>query len=579
MSRLWPALRPYLPRGQRHLTGLSLASVVSGFAQSAVLFLLVNAAVALASKDDVLRKGSALGKLSLSVPAAVGAAFGLVALMLCMELLAARLVSRMASAAQTEARRQLLADFLESSWEMQSKERQGHLQELLTTHVDRVANGAAMLGTGVVALFNFAALMVAALIVQPLGTLVIVGGTGFLFLMLRPLASLTRSSAKHQREVNAEFAVQVSEVVRLAQEIRVFGAAAAVRNRADRTAKEAERSLVRTRFLVRALPSVYQATALTLVLAALAAVHLADMGEIAGLGAVVLFLVRGLSYSQQLQGVYQQAAEAVSYVDDLSRWKASYRRHPVLSGKQHLARVEAIEFRAVSFTYGGDGNVLDDVDFDVSSGEAIGIVGPSGAGKSTLVQLLLRLRSPASGVYLINGRDADDYTPEGVSAQMAFVPQDPQLVRGTVADNIRFFRDLDDSQVRRAAQLAHLGDEIEAWSEGYDRMVGDGAHGLSGGQRQRLVLARALAGDPSVLILDEPTSALDARSDYLVRQSLAAVKDRLAMFIVAHRLSTLEFCDRIMVIEGGRLTAFGSPVAVSSSSRFYREALRLSQLP
>ncbi len=580
LSRLWPTLRPYLGRCRRNLVTLSIASAVSGFAQSAVLFLLVNAAITLASDDDMFRgKGSALGHLALSVPEAVGAALGLVVVMVCMDLLAASLVARMASAAQTEARTQLLRDFLASSWDIQSKERQGHLQDLLTTHVDRVANGAAMLGMGTVALCNFAALMVAALVVQPLGTVVILGGTACLFLLLRPLASLTRSSARHQTEVNAEFAVQVSEVVRLAQEIRVFGAVGSVRSKADDTAKEAERSLVRTRFLIRALPSLYQATALALALAALVGVHLADMGEIAGLGAVVLFLIRGLSYSQQLQGVYQQSAEVVSYVNDLSHWQARYRQHPVVSGAEHLPRVETIAFRHVSFAYGEDGNVLEAMDFGVQTGEAIGIVGPSGAGKSTLVQLLLRLRLPTSGMYLLNGRDAKDYTLEAVASQIAFVPQDPQLIRGTVGDNIRFFRDLDADQIRRAARLAHLTEEIEAWNEGYDRVVGDGAHGLSGGQRQRLVLARALAGDPSVLILDEPTSALDARSDYLVRQSLTEVKDRLALFIVAHRLSTLECCDRIMVIEGGRLTAFGTPVTVSGSSRFYRQALRLSQLP
>jgi ATP-binding cassette subfamily B protein len=490
--------------------------------------------------------------------------------MLAGELVAARAAARMSARAQTEARAQLFNDFLRASWDVQARERQGHLQELLTTHVDRVGNGASLLATGAVSFFNFATLMVAAVLVNAVGTALILVGTVVLFVLLRPLARLTRASARDQAAANAGYAMRVAEAVRLAQDIRVFDASAPVEAGTMSAARAAEHSLARTRFLLRALPNVYQAAALTLVLGALGGIHLAGLSEVGGLGAVVLLLVRGLSYSQSLQAVYQQSAEVVTYVDELKRWQQTYRADAVLE----------VALDGVSFAYAPGEPVLREVSFTTSVGECVGIVGPSGAGKSTLVQILLRLRTPGAGRYLLNGAGASSYRLHDFARQVAFVPQEPRLLRGTVAENIRFLRDdISDEAVVRAATLAHLHDEITAWPGGYDRLLADGADDISGGQKQRLALARALAGAPSVLILDEPTSALDARSDEMVRQSLADMKGRLTMFVIAHRLSTLDVCDRIMVIESGRVTGFAAAADLARESEFFQDVRRLSRLP
>jgi ATP-binding cassette subfamily B protein len=579
VSRLWPTIRPYLPNGRRKLAVLSAASVVAGFSQAGVLFLLVHAAVAVATGGQTLRPGGGLGDLDIAVPTAVTGAFALVSLMVVAELLAAHTAARMSAGAQAEARSELIADFLRTSWDVQARERHGHLQELVTTYAERVGNGAALLATGAVSLLNFAALMTTALLVNATGTLLILAGTIFLFLLLRPLAKLTRASAREQAASNAGYAMQVAEAVRMAQDVRIFNVTGAVETSIRAATRRAERTLARTRLLVRALPSVYQAAALLLVLAALAGIHAAGVTQVGGLGAVVLLLVRGLSYSQSLQAVYQQSAEVVTYVSDLGRWQETYRANAVSFGATLLARVQKVEWRDVSFAYEAGNPVLRSVSFEAHVGECIGIVGPSGAGKSTLVQILLRLRTPDAGRYLVNGADAVSYRAADFARQVAFVPQEPRLLPGAVADNIRFLRDgIDDAAVLRAAEMAHLHDDVSAWPGGYGRRVGEGADDVSGGQKQRLALARALAGDPSLLILDEPTSALDARSDELVRQTLAEIKGRLTMFVVAHRLSTLDVCDRIMVIEHGRVTAFATAPELARDSEFFRDVRRLSRL-
>jgi ATP-binding cassette, subfamily B, bacterial len=212
----------------------------------------------------------------------------------------------------------------------------------------------------------------------------------------------------------------------------------------------------------------------------------------------------------------------------------------------------------------------------VPAGETVGIVGPSGAGKSTLVQILLRLREPTTGVYLVNGVPASTVSSEDWHRVVACVPQDPRLIDGSVLDNIRFFREIDDEMVERAARLAQIHDDVVAWPSGYETMVGQRADAVSGGQRQRICLARALAGEPDVLVLDEPTSSLDLRSESLIQESLATLSGRITLFVVSHRLSMLSACDRVMVLSAGRIEAFDGTDNLEQTNAFFQGAVALT---
>ena len=149
-------------------------------------------------------------------------------------------------------------------------------------------------------------------------------------------------------------------------------------------------------------------------------------------------------------------------------------------------------------------------------------------------------------------------------------------MHASVADNIRFFRELSDEQVERAARLARIHDDIMSWAGGYEAIVGPRADAVSGGQQQRICLARALAAEPDVLILDEPTSALDPQSEALISASLNAIRTELTLFIVAHRMSTLEMCDRVMVIVDGRLAGFDTKLVLQRDNPYYRRASQLA---
>jgi ATP-binding cassette subfamily B protein len=179
---------------------------------------------------------------------------------------------------------------------------------------------------------------------------------------------------------------------------------------------------------------------------------------------------------------------------------------------------------------------------------------------------------------LVDGVPVQRFAHADWARRVAYVPQDCRLLAASVLDNIAFFRPwIDAEAVQGAARLAHIHDEIEALASGYSTLIGPRADTVSGGQRQRICLARALAGRPDLLLLDEPMSALDLQSEALVQRSLLDVRGGVTMLIVAHRLSTLRTCDRIMVFADGRLEASGPADELVADNAFFRSAVSLSQ--
>jgi ABC-type multidrug transport system fused ATPase/permease subunit len=241
-----------------------------------------------------------------------------------------------------------------------------------------------------------------------------------------------------------------------------------------------------------------------------------------------------------------------------------------------LTGIPTIRFADVSYAYHADAPALQEVSFEIEPGKAIGVVGPTGAGKSTLIQVLLGLRTPTSGSYFLEDELASNLSELAWTQAFAYVPQEPKLLHGTVAENISFFRKLDNHAIERAARLAHIHADIMGWQDQYGTIIGQRADAVSGGQRQRICLARALAGRPFVLVLDEPTSNLDPHSESLVQESLETLKGSMTLILIAHRLSTLDVCDSAMVIRTGRIEAFGPTHELNRTNAFYRDAAKRS---
>jgi ABC-type multidrug transport system fused ATPase/permease subunit len=230
-----------------------------------------------------------------------------------------------------------------------------------------------------------------------------------------------------------------------------------------------------------------------------------------------------------------------------------------------------VRFEGVGFTYPDGTRVLEDISFVARPGEMVALVGLTGAGKTTLVSLVPRLYDAGAGRELIDGTDVRRYGLRSLRDHIAIVPQDPLLLHGTVADNLRYGRlDATQAEIEAAATAAHAHDFVSRLPRGYDTEIAEAGATLSGGERQRLSVARALLKDAPVLILDEPTSSLDAISEEAVFAALKRLRAGRTTVVIAHRLSTVRDADRILVLEGGRIVAQGRHDELLESSLLYR---------
>ena len=237
-----------------------------------------------------------------------------------------------------------------------------------------------------------------------------------------------------------------------------------------------------------------------------------------------------------------------------------------------------VSFDHVGFAYPTrpDARAVDGVSFAVRAGEKVAIVGPSGAGKSTLFHLLLRFYDPLAGTISFDGVPINAVDPHELRRHIALVPQESVAFATTARENIRFGRpDASDAEVERAAALAHATEFIERLPGRFEAQLGERGVTLSGGQRQRIAIARAILRDAPLLLLDEATSALDAESETLVQTALEELMRHRTTLVIAHRLATVLSCDRILVMDHGRIVEQGTHASLVAANGLYARLARL----
>ena len=572
----WARIRQLVHPHRGRVLLLAASSFGNGAVEAAFLVVITRAALAIADGDDDF---GVLAGRSASVGAAIAIAALLLGLRLALGLVAVRVSADLAVDVLTDARHRLADAYLHTSWAVQHREPSGRLQELL--------GGFAGLASGVIVAFSglitsaltLLALIVVSFTINPIATLVVIVALVALGAVISPLRRRIRARARSAADAQVSFATTVSELGALGMEMQAFGVRGQFADRV-RDAVAADGTARRRALIAQgAMVPIYTFLAYGALLGGLALATLLGTGELGGAAAVMLVMMRSLSYGQQVQTSIAALSGSVPYVDMLDETMDQYFAERAPGGDRVIGKIDAIEASSVTFAYHEGSDVLHDVSFKIEPGEVVGMIGPSGSGKSTLVQLLLGLREPASGQIAVGGVDLREIERVSWTARTAFVAQEAIMLSGTVADNIAFFRDGIDAQcIERAARQAHIVDEIAAMPNGFATEVGPRGGKLSGGQRQRLSIARALAGDPQLLVMDEPTSALDVRSESLIRRTIADLKGRVTVIIIAHRLSTLGVCDRIMVLQDGEIRAMDTVASLAANDRFYRESVQLSGL-
>src|SRR5580704_3400606 len=405
-----PPTRPYtqqlrdLVGGQRGpIVVLVVTSVLAGLSEAAILATVAQVAAALV--DGTRTVHANLGPLHLTetVGSLLVVALVLAAARLALQLPLSIAPATISADVQARMQQQLFSAFTRASWSEQSRGREGYLQELVMSQTQQAAWSALAATAIVTSGLTLLVLVVSALLLNVLAAVAVLGASLLLFALLRPLNQVITRRSRALSQAQMDMASGVGQASRLAEETHVFGVAAAQRRRMDEFVSAARDLFYRTQMLARLTPGVYQSLIYLLVVAGLAVLHAAHSGHVASLGAVVLLLIRAGAYGQQVQSSYQVVRQARPFLERVQDMQHRYEASIPDTADRPLPQIGTLAFEKVSFAYSPGRAVLSDISFKVTRGEAIGVIGPSGAGKSTLVQILLQLRLPEHGRYLING--------------------------------------------------------------------------------------------------------------------------------------------------------------------------------
>ena len=568
MKTSWNAIKRFLDRPRRRIAGLVVLSIVNGLLEASVILFLVGAVAESVGEQWSRPPMSWLPTSSRSlVLLAVIAALLVLAVDLLNQWLAAHVHSKVLTRFGTD----LLGAFSLATYERQQKTGRAQMQQMVGSLAFDVAQTADVFTAFVSSVSVIAVLLTVSAIVNPVATVVVVGLMGIAQFVISPIGTWTKRRGELAIQSLLYLGDRLSDYTENSREYRIAGTDAAMSSAIAADAADAGQKIRRSRFMTSLGSAVWFDVGLLILVCGFAVLQLTSGDLITGTGAAALIMVRVLALGRTVQFCRQQfhALEprveiATGLLDDLRLYQLDF-------GNIELPIVTSVSARAVSYSYNPGDTVLRGISLEIQRGEVVGLVGPSGAGKSTLAQLLVGLRSPTGGEILVDGIPSEQLEPAARARAISYVPQDPRMIQASIADNIRFLRtDIDDETLRASAKAAHIHDEIMALPEGYETLMGARGIGLSGGQVQRIALARALAGSPQVLVLDEPTSALDAVSERGLQQTIARLSSSMTMVIVAHRLSTLESCSRIVVLEAGQISADGTSAELLAQPGFFR---------
>jgi len=570
----WRGLWKLVHEWRWRVAAIAVISFIGAMLEAGMLVLMTNTVMAIADSQDSL---AVLGR-TFPVPLALSVVAVILILRLAAALIGVRVSAGLSVRLLTALQQRVTHTYLRAGWAIQEAQPSGRLQEILSGFVGQAIMAVSSAAAFVTAALSLAAFLTTAVVVDPVATGLVVVALVVLGGLLRPIRSHIRRQGAVTARTGLEFAKAVAELSTLGLEMQVFGVQDRFTERIRVLSRENARARYRADKLMGSLAPTYMSLAYGAVVAGIAVLAFQQgASDLASVGAVLLLMLRSLSYGQNLQSASGQIQSRLPYIARLEETIAEFQAAAASGGPARPATITPIDLEHVRFGYTPEHDALTGLTLQIGTNEALGVIGPSGSGKSTLVQLLLGLRDPCDGVVRVGGVDLREVDRVWWTSRVAMVAQDALLFTGTVAENIRFFRDgIDDAALRQSAAQANLLADIEALPHGFDTHLGERGSQLSGGQRQRLSIARALAGGPELLILDEPTSALDVRSESLIRETLTKLRGRTTVVVIAHRMSTLEICDRILVIEAGRATGFDTPRRLHDTNEFYRNALAMS---
>ena len=394
-------------------------------------------------------------------------------------------------------------------------------------------------------------------------------------LAIFPLAKLSKKMRKYSKlsqESTAEMTTRLGEIL---SNIEVIKSNSTQNYEQERFAKENQNVFkfimkqIKTNALTSPIMEILGSVAIGLVIY-IGGKEVIDghmtVGSFFAFAAALMMLYTPIKRISKLYNAAQDAITANTRMHELLNTEPS-----IISGKENLSdTIESISFEKVSLAY-ADTPALKEISLEAKKGQSIALVGDSGAGKSSLVNLLVRFYDPTSGTIHINNTDYKDFTLTSLHRKIAYVTQRIYIFNDSIAANVAYGESIDESRVIQALEKAYAMEFIHKLEDGIHTLLSESGDNLSGGQRQRIALARALYKNPDILILDEATSALDNKSEALIQQALHELKEEMITFTVAHRLSTIEDADSILVFQEGEIVCRGSHNKLLQECQTYRK--------
>lgn len=476
---------------------------------------------------------------------------------------------------EEKKRAELFGLFMSANWPFLLKQKLGYLETVLMTNV---RFGSYLLGSLSAVLTLMASIVVYIAVSLNLSfyiTLATLVLGFFIFYFFKPLFSNTKVISHSIEEINKDIAHFVNENTLGMKTVKIMDVGREVLGRGKKYFRDLRNYGIKIN-LVKSMGGIsLQPLSVIFISIIFAVLYKTNKEFSVGVMMAVVYLIQRIfTYFQQLQTSLHVLSEGAPYLQALINMERETKQNlETDTADGRFVFDEAIEFKNVRFSYEQGKEVLSDVNFRIDKGETIGLIGASGAGKTTIVDLILRLFGPTGGEILIDGKNIEAINLSDWRENCGYVSQDIFLMNDTFANNIRFYnKNITDEKMKEAAKAANIYDFIQSCSEKFDTVIGERGVLLSVGQRQRVVIARILARKTKFLIFDEATSALDNESEAQIQEVISRLRGKMTIFIIAHRLSTVINCDKLLVLEGGRAEEQGSPneLLKDKDSYFYK---------
>jgi len=463
---------------------------------------------------------------------------------------------------------------LAAKWPHLSKQKVGFLDQILIMDVKYSSNLLSHIGGAILIFVNLVIYSLVAINISFVITILALAFGAFVFLMFKPLFYKTRIVSGKTAEKIKQLSHYVNENIIGMKTVKSMFVERAVFEKGLLYLERLKDLRMKTGILQNFSNVLMQPIGLIFIIGIFAFFYKTDIFTFSSFAVIVYAINRIFVNIQAAQSEAHVMSFHVPYLMNVLRYKEeAIQQREKDTGTKDFNFNDRFEIKNISFAYDSQEKALSDVSFSLKKGQMIGLVGHSGGGKTTLVDILLRLQEPQQGEILLDGENILNISLREWRTNIGYVSQDIFLINDSIESNIKFYDDsISDEAMVAAAKMAHIHEFIENQPEQYKTIVGERGTRLSVGQRQRIILARALARKPTILILDEATSALDNESEAMIQKSIEKLRGKITVIAIAHRLSTVMASDKLVVLEGGKIVEEGTPKQLlkKTDSHFFK---------